>query len=81
LGRLVLEQNERKKELPMTRKNSEFPDDRTEGQRRRDLSDAQVEELESAGGVEGGTQAVSAGGPSTSKPNGRAGQSGRRQGR
>lgn len=47
----------------MSRKNTGFPDDRTERQRRGNLSDEQVEELESAGGIEGGMRAGSAGGP------------------
>jgi hypothetical protein len=54
----------------MSRKrNTGFPEDRTEQQRRKNLSDEQIEELESAGGVEGGMQAGSAGGrPATAKP-------------
>lgn len=38
--------------------------DRTEQERRKDLSESDVKELELAGGVEGGMQAGSAGGPS-----------------
>lgn len=49
-------------------KNTEFPDDGTERQRHKDLSDEQIKELERAGGVEGGMQAGSAGGPDTSSP-------------
>ena len=40
--------------------------DPTEGERRKNLSDEQIEELELAGGVEGGMRAGSAGGPSAS---------------
>ena len=47
----------------MDDKKTEFPDDRTERQRRKDLSDDEVKDLESAGGVEGGMQAGSAGQP------------------
>ncbi|MGE5564437.1 MAG: hypothetical protein ACM3ZV_14190 [Bacillota bacterium] len=47
----------------MTAKKSEFPKDKTERERRRNLTDREVEELELAGGVEGGMQAGSAGGP------------------
>lgn len=45
----------------MDDKKTEFPDDRTERQRRKDLSDDEVKDLESAGGAEGGMQAGSAG--------------------
>lgn len=48
----------------MKPKDQPFPDDRTEGERRKHLSDKQVRDLELAGGVEGGMQAGSAGGPS-----------------
>jgi hypothetical protein len=47
----------------MTAKKSAFPDDKTEGERRKNLDDRQIDELELAGGVEGGMQAGSAGGP------------------
>jgi hypothetical protein len=50
----------------MNRKNTGFPDDRTERQRRKGLNDEQIKELERAGGVEGGMQAGSAGGPNGS---------------
>jgi len=40
--------------------------DPTEKERRKNLSDREVDELELAGGVEGGMQAGSAGGPSGS---------------
>ena len=48
-------------------KRKPFPDDRTAPERREDLSDEQIKELELAGGVEGGMQAGSAGGPSSKK--------------
>jgi hypothetical protein len=47
----------------MNRKNAELPKDRTEGQRRKALTDEEVKALELAGGAEGGMQAGSAGGP------------------
>jgi hypothetical protein len=47
----------------MTAKKSDFPADRTEGERRKNLDDREIDELELAGGVEGGMQAGSAGGP------------------
>ena len=37
--------------------------DKTESERRKKLSDGQIKDLELAGGVEGGMQAGSAGGP------------------
>jgi hypothetical protein len=40
--------------------------DRTEQERRRNLKEGEVDDLELAGGVEGGMQAGSAGGPSGS---------------
>jgi hypothetical protein len=39
------------------------PADKSERQRRKKLTDEQIRELELAGGVEGGMQAGSAGGP------------------
>jgi len=39
------------------------PPDKSERQRRKKLTDEQIRELELAGGVEGGMQAGSAGGP------------------
>ncbi len=48
----------------MTSKKSEFPDDKTKTERRRNLSPKELKDLELAGGVEGGMQAGSAGGPS-----------------
>jgi hypothetical protein len=76
----------------MHKKNTGFPDDRTERQRRKNLSDEQIKELERAGGVEGGMQAGSAGGPDRSpsrakpeppsdNPHSRADQSERRSSR
>lgn len=47
----------------MTAKKSDFPPDKTERERRKNLDDRQIDELELAGGVEGGMQAGSAGGP------------------
>lgn len=47
----------------MTVKSPEFPDDKTAPERRKNLSDEQIKDLELAGGVEGGMQAGSAGGP------------------
>jgi hypothetical protein len=46
------------------KKSSEFPPDRTERERRKNLTEEEIKELELAGGVEGGMQAGSAGGPS-----------------
>ena len=47
----------------MSANKSDFPADTTEGERRKNLDDRQIDELELAGGVEGGMQAGSAGGP------------------
>ena len=47
----------------MTAKKTDFATDRTEGERRKNLDERQIDELELAGGVEGGMQAGSAGGP------------------
>lgn len=47
----------------MNARNPEFSDDRTARERRRKLTDKQIKDLELAGGVEGGMQAGSAGGP------------------
>lgn len=47
-------------------KKSDFPPDKTERERRKNLDDREIDELELAGGVEGGMQAGSAGGPSES---------------
>jgi hypothetical protein len=45
----------------MTSTDKPFPDDKTAPQRRKDLTDEQIKELELAGGVEGGMEAGSAG--------------------
>jgi hypothetical protein len=47
----------------MTGNKSQFPEDRTRNERRKDLSSEEIKDLELAGGVEGGMQAGSAGGP------------------
>jgi len=47
----------------MSPSKSEFPADKTEGERRKNLSGRDIKDLELAGGVEGGMQAGSAGGP------------------
>jgi hypothetical protein len=52
----------------MTAKKTEFPNDRTAEERRKDLTDEQLKDLELAGGVEGGMPAGSAGGPGGSNP-------------
>lgn len=51
----------------MSRKTAQFPQDKTASDRRKDLSDDEIRQLELAGGVEGGMQAGSAGGPGQSK--------------
>jgi hypothetical protein len=43
----------------MTSGTRKFPDDRTAPKRRKKLSDAEIKELELAGGVEGGMEAGS----------------------
>lgn len=50
----------------MTAKKSDFHRDKTEDERRKNLDDRQIDDLELAGGVEGGMQAGSAGGPGES---------------
>jgi hypothetical protein len=50
----------------MAEKAKELPEDKTSRERRKHLSDQEIEELELAGGVEGGMQAGSAGGPGAS---------------
>jgi len=50
----------------MTAKKSDFPRDKTEVERRKNLDEGEIDELELAGGVEGGMQAGSAGGPGES---------------
>jgi hypothetical protein len=47
----------------MTAKKTDFPADKTERERRKNLDERQIDELALAGGVEGGMQAGSAGGP------------------
>lgn len=47
----------------MNETKSKFPADNTESERRKNLTAADIEELELAGGVEGGMQAGSTGGP------------------
>ena len=48
----------------MDKKRREASGDPTEQERRKNLSEEELKELELAGGVEGGMQAGSAGGPS-----------------
>lgn len=50
----------------MAGQRSKFPKDRTERERRKKLSESEISDLDLAGGVEGGMQAGSAGGPSES---------------
>ena len=50
----------------MDDETTESAGDRTEQERRRNLNEGEVDDLELAGGVEGGMQAGSAGGPSGS---------------
>ena len=47
----------------MKESNKRFADDRTGRERRKKLSEQEIKDLELAGGVEGGMQAGSAGGP------------------
>ena len=47
----------------MTDKKTGFAEDKTERERRKNLSDEEIKDLELAGGVEGGMQAGNAGGP------------------
>ena len=63
-GALVLPEGHGRK--PMKASEQRFDYDRTSGERRKNLSDGQVKDLELAGGVERGMQAGSAGGPSES---------------
>lgn len=49
--------------MVMTAKSPEFPDDKTAPERRKNLTPEEIKDLELAGGVEGGMQAGSAGGP------------------
>ncbi|HJP69498.1 MAG TPA: hypothetical protein VJ846_11400 [Sphingomicrobium sp.] len=53
----------------MTAKSPEFPDDKTAPERRKNLTKEEIKELELAGGVEGGMQAGSAGGPGSNDEN------------
>lgn len=48
----------------MTAKQAGMPDESTGGEQRKPLSEKQIKDLELAGGVEGGMEAGSAGGPS-----------------
>ena len=50
----------------MTEKKTGVAEDKTERERRKNLSDEEIKDLELAGGVEGGMQAGSAGGPAAS---------------
>ena len=50
----------------MPRKSPDFPDDKTAPERRKNLTEQQIKDLELAGGVEGGMQAGS-GGPKRAK--------------
>jgi hypothetical protein len=47
----------------MTDMKTQMPDDKTGRERRKHLSEQEIKDLELAGGVEGGMQAGSAGGP------------------
>lgn len=47
----------------MKENNKRFADDRTGRERRKKLSEQEIKDLQLAGGVEGGMQAGSAGGP------------------
>ena len=47
----------------MSGRNPDFPNDKTAPQRRKNLTEQEIKDLELAGGVEGGMQAGSAGGP------------------
>ena len=47
----------------MSGRTPDFPDDKTSRERRKNLSEKEIKDLELAGGVEGGMQAGSAGGP------------------
>jgi hypothetical protein len=51
----------------MTAKSPKFPEDKTASKRRKNLTEEQIKELELAGGIEGGMQAGSAGGPGEAK--------------
>lgn len=47
----------------MSGRSPDFPDDKTAAERRKNLTEQEIKDLELAGGVEGGMQAGSAGGP------------------
>jgi hypothetical protein len=47
----------------MSGKSPDFPDDKTAPERRKNLTEQEIKDLKLAGGVEGGMQAGSAGGP------------------
>lgn len=47
----------------MSGQSPDFPDDKTARERRKNLTEQQIKDLKLAGGVEGGMQAGSAGGP------------------
>ena len=65
----------------MTADRSDFPSDKTEGERRKNLDDRNIDDLDLAGGVEGGMQAGSAGGPGENDSrNERTGRGGRSPG-
>ena len=51
----------------MAEDSPKFPNDKTAPARRKNLTEEQIKELELAGGVEGGMQAGSAGGPSANR--------------
>ena len=59
----------------MAEDSPKFPHDKTAAGRRKNLSPEQIRELELAGGVEGGMQAGSAGGPSANRDRSADGQS------
>ena len=50
-------------EQMMSSSKQPFPDDKTASERRKDLDDSEIEDLELAGGVEGGMQAGRGGPP------------------
>lgn len=47
----------------MSGRSPDFPDDKTAAERRKNLTEQEIKDLKLAGGVEGGMQAGSAGGP------------------
>jgi len=54
----------------MAAQDAKFPDDKTAAARRKNLTEEQIKELELAGGIEGGMQAGSAGGPGAKEQDG-----------